>query len=682
MPAVSHAHIDSEIIRLRERVAMLEHELAVASSRQLLHENILNSVNDAVIVIDLRGVVQSWNDAATQIYGWTSAEAQGQRIIGLLNTRYLRDLNDDQAMQDLNATGSWTEIVTQRHRDGHDLLIESSVRHLMDSHGQRTGLVGVNRDITERWRAEQERQAALVREQIAQEAVAEARRNLSRSQAQFAGIVASTMDAIISVDAQHRIVLFNPAAEEIFQYRSEEVIGKPLELLIPQRFHDMHRMHMQAFSQAHVGHHMMEHGQATAGIRADGTEFPIEASVSYIAIDQDPYYIVTLRDITARRQLEAQLRQAQKMEALGRLAGGIAHDFNNLLTAMMGYTQFALDALDGHASIRTDLEEVLHATHRATSLTRQLLTFARRQLLETQVFDLHVLLAEMEKLLRRVIGEDIELATTIAAGQALISGDPGQIEQVILNLAINARDAMPHGGELAIETRHVPAAEIQGLALLASATGDHVILTLRDTGVGMTPEVRARAFEPFFTTKELGKGTGLGLATSYGIIQQHGGAIEIESQPNQGTTIRIWMPCATQPTSQQSSAPHTTAEHDGAETILLAEDADAVRSMASRILREHGYTVIEAADGAEALAIAQAQIAEIDMVLSDIVMPGYSGPLLVEEIRKIRPGMRVLFMSGYNSQSAPVEGDSLLHKPFGPAALMRKVRAVLDQPAD
>jgi two-component system, cell cycle sensor histidine kinase and response regulator CckA len=680
MPATMHAHADQEINRLRERVATLEHHLAVVSSRQMLHEDILDSISDAVIVLDQRGVIQSWNRAATQTYGWSADEAHGQALMALVSTRYIGGLSDEQALQQLIAHGEWTGIVIQRHRDGRDLMIEASVRYLVDSHGQRTGLVGVNRDITERWRLDQERAAAQKREQIAQSVALEAQRSLSRSQAQFAGIVASTMDAIISVDAQQRIVLFNPAAEQIFQYRSEDIVGQSLQLLIPTRFHAAHSDHMREFARSHTGPHLMEHGQQTVGVRADGSEFPVEASVSYIAIDSDPYYIVTLRDITARRQLEAQLRQSQKMEALGRLAGGIAHDFNNLLTAMMGYTQFALDALDGQPAIRADLEEVLHATHRATSLTRQLLTFARKQLMETQTFDLNALLLEMEKLLRRVIGEDIELITQVAPEPALISADPGQIEQVILNLAINARDAMPDGGQLWIATRHAAGAAPGG-ALQAAEGAGSIVLTLRDTGTGMPPEVRARAFEPFFTTKELGKGTGLGLATSYGIVQQHGGAIEIESEPGQGTAIIIHLPRVSQLSARQGSAGGAAPNPGGAETILLVEDSDAVRSMAGRILRDHGYTVLEARDGDAALDLIRSQSDQIDMVVSDIVMPGYSGPILVEEIRTIRPGIRVLFISGYNSQSASIEGHAFLHKPFGPTALARKVRAVLDQPA-
>jgi len=388
------------------------------------------------------------------------------------------------------------------------------------------------------------------------------------------------------------------------------------------------------------------------------------------------------QEITDRKRLEAQLLQAQKLEAIGRLAGGIAHDFNNLLTAIGGYTELLSLSLPDDSALRSDLEEIQRAVQRATNLTSQLLAFARKQIIEPRILNLNDLIVEMDKLLRRVIGEDIELVTRPAPDLGQVKVDPGQIEQLLVNLAVNARDAMPEGGKLTIETHNV---------FLNAASGSghggeqeaYVLLAVSDTGVGMDAEVKAHAFEPFFTTKEQGKGTGLGLATCYGIAKQHGGNITVYSEVGQGTTFNIYLPQAEGPASPLPSVESQTLA-GGNEVVLLVEDEAAVRALAARVLREHGYTVLEASDGAEAVRVAAIRAPEaIDLLVTDVVMPQLGGKAVANQISSLYSELKVLFISGYTDTAIVHhgrldEGVAFLHKPFTPADLIRKVREVLD----
>jgi PAS domain S-box-containing protein len=388
-------------------------------------------------------------------------------------------------------------------------------------------------------------------------------------------------------------------------------------------------------------------------------------------------------DITERKRLEAQFLQAQKMEGVGQLAGGIAHDFNNLLTAITGYAEMARDSLASDDLIRQDLDEILKAAGRATSLTRQLLAFARKQNIEPHALNLNDLILEIDKLLRRLIGEDIELVVLPAPDLGMVKADPGQIEQVLVNLAINARHAMPGGGKLTIETRNVVLDEEEARQYLGVAPGAYIFLAISDTGVGMDPETQAHLFEPFFTTKGPGQGTGLGLATCYGIVKQHGGHISAYSELGHGTTFKIYLPRAAGPAPAGSARDETRELPRGSEFVLVTEDEPAVRAMAARVLRQQGYRVLEAANGDEALRIAEQRDEPIALLLTDIVMPQMGGMLLAEQIAQLRPAIRVLFMSGYTDtaifqHSQPQPGGAFLQKPFSPATLARKVREVLD----
>jgi len=393
-----------------------------------------------------------------------------------------------------------------------------------------------------------------------------------------------------------------------------------------------------------------------------------------------------VRDVTERRQLEEQLRHSQKMEAVGRLAGGVAHDFNNLLTAIMGYNELALRSVAPHDPVYADLLEVRKASGRAASLTRQLLAFSRRQVLQPRVLDLNALVTDMERLLRRLIGEDVRFTISKDADLWTVLADDGQIEQVILNLVVNSRDAMPHGGQITVQTANVPVGTGYRLRRVGEREGDYVMLAVSDTGIGMDANTKAHLFEPFFTTKEHGKGTGLGLSTVYGIVKQSGGSIWVDSASGRGTTFRIYLPrvaAASEPVVAVSVVPDVGR---GTEAILLVEDEEVLRELASRVLREGGYTVLAAPTAREALQAAERFEGRIELLVTDVVMPGHSGPELAKSLSSTRPDLKVLFMSGYTTegmtrQGALEQGIVLLQKPFSPSALVRAVRDVLDATA-
>jgi PAS domain S-box-containing protein len=414
--------------------------------------------------------------------------------------------------------------------------------------------------------------------------------------------------------------------------------------------------------------------------RRDGTEIETELLVHAIEFEGRPGRLVLTRDVTRQRRLEEELRQAQRIEAVGRLAGGVAHDFNNLLTAILGYTQLVLREMGPDDANRADVEEIKRAGDRAAALTQQLLAFSRRQVLQPRVIDVNALVADMEKMLRRLIGEDIDLVADLGHEVGRVRADAGQLEQVILNLALNARDAMPRGGRLTIETADVELAE-HAVAGVPIAPGRYVQLRVSDTGVGMDAATRARVFEPFFTTKATGRGTGLGLATVYGIVKQSDGYIVADSEPDRGTTFAVYLPRIGDLPAPAPQRPLPEAR--GTETVLLVEDEDAVRSLARRTLETMGYRVLEASGGPEALALTRRHAGPIDLLLTDVVMPEMSGSALAEQLVAARPGLPVLFMTGYTDDAVLRHGVSeagvaLLQKPFEPQGLALKVRAVLD----
>ncbi len=421
------------------------------------------------------------------------------------------------------------------------------------------------------------------------------------------------------------------------------------------------------------------------GRRQDGTVIWVSVNVRPVrnAAGAVAHYEWSFADITERRQLESQLRQAQKMEAVGQLAGGVAHDFNNLLTVIGGRCYLMLGKLGADDPLRREVELVRGAAERAARLTHQLLAFSRKQVLEPRVLDLNETVSGIEPLLRRLIGEHIEISVIQGPGLAHVKADAGQLEQVILNLAVNARDAMGRGGQLVLETAN---ATLDAAAARRSPDlepGAYVMLSVTDSGHGMDAATRAQIFEPFFTTKEVGKGTGLGLATVYGIVKQSGGLIEVESEPGHGASFKVYLPAVQAPVEAAEPAKAPGTRLRGSETELLVEDDPSLRTLAREILTVQGYTVIEAASPLEAIRIHERHADAIHLLLTDVVMPEMNGPQLAAQLQAGRPGMEVLFMSGYTGSALALEGGgefggAFLAKPFTPDGLSRRVREVLD----
>ena len=393
--------------------------------------------------------------------------------------------------------------------------------------------------------------------------------------------------------------------------------------------------------------------------------------------------VIAMHDITERKQLEEQLRQSQKMEAVGRLAGGIAHDFNNLLNVITGYGELISERLPQGDPMGAKVDQIKKAAQRAASLTRQLLAFSRKQVIEPRVLDLNALLADLDKMLRRMIGEDIEMSTVEGQPLGRIKADPGQIEQIVMNLVVNARDAMPQGGKLTLGTANVDLDQAFARRNAGARAGAYVLLSVGDTGTGMDPETQSHIFEPFFTTKEMGKGTGLGLATVYGIVKQNNGYIEVESAPGRGACFRVYLP-RVQDRAEALRARESTAPPQGSETILVVEDEDLVRQVVREALRSFGYTVLETGDAEEGARICKSHAGPIHLLMTDVIMPKMNGRALAKRLTLQRPDLKVLYMSGY-TDSAIVQhgvlepGVSFLQKPFALTALARKVRDVLDE---
>ncbi len=470
-----------------------------------------------------------------------------------------------------------------------------------------------------------------------------------------------------------------------------ETLGFTVDELLTRGFRDVSHPDEAATDEAEVAAVLA--GQQSAirrtkrYLRKDGVEVLADLSATVVrdAAGAPRFFISIVEDITERRQLESQLAQSQKMEAIGRLAGGVAHDFNNLLTVITTYAQLTAASLQPDDPRRADVEEVVRAAQRAAGLTRQLLSFARRQPIEPRAVDLSELVLNLDGLLRRTLGEDVELVTMPATGLWPVLGDPGQLEQVLMNLAVNARDAMPNGGTLTLQTENRRVDPRIGRAEPRVMAGDYVVLLVEDTGSGMSAEVKARLFEPFFTTKEVGKGTGLGLATCYGIIQNAGGWILVDSEEGKGSRFQVFLPRAT--STPRSAPPPPLEEHlpRGDETVLVVEDESQVRELIRRTLTGAGYTVVTARNGEEAIQVGRQHLERLSLILTDVVLPLKSGPEVVRTLRALRPELRVLFTSGYSEHPVILAEDlgleaAFLAKPFTAAMLAQRVRAVLDRP--
>jgi PAS domain S-box-containing protein len=664
-----HTAIETALAKHRMERRLREHEQWLAT--------ILRSIGDAVIATDARGRVLLVNPLAESLTGWRQDDARGRELNEVYPTVQgeARAARANPALQALQAQRSIlrSEPAFLLTRTGLEVPIEDSTSLIRDEAGKVAGTVVVFRDISERRQTE-----AALRASQATEA------RLTEMQA----AVLNALPAHIALLDEEGVIL---AANEAWrQFRASDALhGAAFEV----------EGNYLAACEAIAGERAAEAAAAARGIRAViaglEPEFALEyachagSEALWFRLLVAPWRsgefegaVVMYVNVTERKRLEEQLVQAQKMEAVGRLAGGVAHDFNNLLTAILGYSEFALAAVGEDRPLRHDLEEIHAAAERAASLTRQLLTFSRKQVLVPRVIDLNAVLSESEKMLRRLVGDAIELTLSLDPALGRIKADPGQVLQVILNLVVNARDAMTQGGKLLIRTASVPLDEAFARTRVDVRPGPYVLLAVSDTGVGMDESILAHLFEPFFTTKEVGKGTGLGLATVFGVVKQSGGLIEVESQPGKGTTVLVYLPRAEE-VGPPAAAEAPAGSLRGTETILLVEDEAMVRTLVRTILQTHGYAVLEARNAEQALRVSGEYRGPIHLLLTDVLMPGMGGRDLAERLTAGRSGLKVLYMSGHTESDAIRRGIvggemAFLQKPFRPQVLARKVREVLD----
>jgi two-component system cell cycle sensor histidine kinase/response regulator CckA len=492
-------------------------------------------------------------------------------------------------------------------------------------------------------------------------------------------VVERSKEAVLITDVDGTIAYVNPAFTEITGYTREQALRKnPRFLKSGKQDHELYKDLWDTLLAGKIWHGQMTNRRQDGSLYVqDTTIIPVQDNHG-----EASHFIAIGLDVTAQRKTEGQLRQAQKMETVGRLAGGVAHDFNNLLTVISGFAQLLKEGLETDSPLLAYCEEVIKAGGRAAGLTRQLLAFSRRQLLAPQVLNLNLVVADMEKMLRRLIGEDIELVTVPRDNLGSVKADRGQIEQVIVNLAVNARDAMPQGGKLTVETANVTLDESFAKTHTGATVGPHVMLAVSDTGVGMDAETLAHMFEPFFTTKEEGKGTGLGLATVYGIVKQSAGSIWADSEPGQGSAFKVYLPRNDEPVSEVWRAVKQSKSTEGSETVMVVEDEKALRSLVCKTLAAQGYEVLEADGPVEAASTIEHYAQPIHLLLTDVVMPQMSGKVLASHVVGLHPETRVLYMSGYTDDAVVRHGvleanTFFLQKPFTLSALVQKVREVL-----
>jgi len=655
-------HAGLAIANARSYAAERAARAVAVSANQALHasEEAHRLLFDAsplpLFVFDVETLsVVAVNQAALLLYGYERDEFLG------LSASTLAVHGQDTARARLASWGNSPTAGTTRYRrkDGSQFVAEYTTRVL--TFAGRPARIAVIKDVTDRHEAEETR-------------------------ALLAAIVQSSNDAIVSKRLDGTITSWNAAAERLFGYTTGEAVGQPISMLIPPGQLDEERMLLRRIADGE----RIDHYE-TVRRRKDGALIAVSISLSPTT-DADGKVVgasKTARDLTAQRnaeqalqRAEEQLRQSQKMEAVGKLAGGVAHDFNNVLSVIISYSEMLLGDLKPGEPMRDDMEEIRKAGQRAAELTRQLLMFSRQQVLEPRVLDLNDVLVGMDKMLQRILGADVDLVSLPAKQLGRVRVDPSSIEQVIMNLVVNARDAMPTGGKLTMETDNVVLDEAYASEHLGVTPGPHVMLAVSDTGTGIDKATLARIFEPFFTTKGVGKGTGLGLSTVFGIVNQSGGSVWVYSEVGKGTTFKIYLPRVDDAVDviQSVSAPATLR---GSETILLVEDDDQVRVVVRGILARNGYHVIEARNAGEALLHSEGHAGTIHLLLSDVVMPHLSGPELAKRLAKSRPDMKVLCMSGYTDDSIVRHGVlkahiAYLQKPITPETLTTKVREVLD----
>jgi two-component system, cell cycle sensor histidine kinase and response regulator CckA len=651
-----------ELVARIEALLRLRRTEAALGEQERQFRAVFGAALDAILVADDDRRIVDANPAAYRLFGLAGDELVGRRADDFVSPDVAPRL--DEIWGAFLEAGEYTAACEIRLPDGSRRDVEASARARMLP-GRH---LAVLRDVTERRRAE---------------------KALRRSEERFRALVLNSTDVVHLLDARGVLLYESPAVTRVLGYDPEEMVGRSVaDFIHPD---DAERCETALASVVAYG---LSGVTVECRVRhKDGSWRWVEAVGTNML--EDPAVeavVINYRDISERRRAEEllreseeRLRQAQKLEAVGRLAGGVAHDFNNLLTVITGYCDLALRTVDAHDPLRERFVEIKQAGDRAADLTRQLLAFSRKQLLRPTVLDLNETIARIGGMLRRILGEDVELSTVPEPGLWRVYADPGQVEQVVLNLAANARHAMAGGGTLTIETANVRLDESDVAAHPDAVPGPHVMIAVSDTGAGMPAETLERIFEPFFTTKEVGKGTGLGLASVHGIVKQSGGSIRVQSEVGVGTTFRVYLPVAR---DEQAPAPPVEPRREapgGHETILLVEDEPGVRRLTAAGLRMHGYRVLEAADGADALGMLEADGGGVRLLLTDVVMPKMSGPELARRVAELRGSIRVLFMSGH-AEGAIVHhgmlgrGVALLQKPFALADLAWKVRQVLDEP--
>ena len=613
-----------------------------------------------LLVLKRDGTVSLINKNGCQILGYSEAEIVGKNWFNLFLPLTIRERVMAAFQKILNGeidlSGTFENPVLTR--DGSERIIAWNNALLYDPKGLVTGTVSSGQDITERKHAEEE---------------------LRRSEEKYRSFVEDdlTGDYISSPDG--RILFCNPAFLQIFGFESLEQAQNFNVLSLYPSAEKRQQLLAELMAKKKLEKYEMELR------RLDGTPLHVVANIIGRFNEQGKLSEMKgyLYDITQHKRMEEQFWQAQKMEAVGRLAGGVAHDFNNLLSVINGYSDLAIHRLSPDDALHKDLSLILQAGKKAEALTRQLLAFSRRQVMQPRTLNLNSLIEELEKILRRLIGEDIELVIKKSFRLGAVKADPTQIEQVLMNLAVNSRDAMPKGGSLLIETRNVNLSNGMVHERVTMEPGAYVLLVVSDTGVGMDAGTRANIFEPFFTTKEKGKGTGLGLSTVYGIVKQSGGYIWVYSEPGKGTTFKIYLPQVKEEEEEETTAEAPPETLRGNETILLVEDDPDVREVAEVILSQYGYQVIKAGNGAEALQLVKKNDHDTQLMITDVVMPGMSGRELAEQVARLQKNIKVLYISGYTDDAIVQRGMlksgiMYLPKPFNIEDLVTKVRQVLD----
>jgi len=608
---------------------------------------VISSAADAIITKDLLGIITTWNPAAEKLFGYSVEEALGKPLLMLVPPDRVKEEGDILARIAKGERVEHFEAVRTR-KDGRLVQVDLTISPIRDKEGRITGASKIARDITERKLAED-----MLRQQ--------------------ASLLDQAFDAVIVWEGDGAITFWNHGAERMYGYTKEEATGRV--------GHDL--LHTAALEGLEAVFKILAtegkwEGELTQSKR-DGKRIAVESRMVQITERHRSYVLEISRDVSEERLLEVQLRQSQKMEAIGRLAGGVAHDFNNLLGVILGSAELLAEAKD-LSQVQRRATEIQKAGQRAANLTRQLLTFSRKQMIEPRVIDLNAKISEITEMLTRLVGEDVEICALLQPDLGKIRADPNQIEQILLNLVVNSRDAMRGGGKLTIETHNIDLDEAYAGTHTSVRPGRYVMLAVSDTGQGMDAETLAHMFEPFFTTKS--SGTGLGLPMVYGAVKQSGGNIWVYSEPGKGTTFKIYFP-SVDATADSASVPERIAAPPmGSETILLVEDSDSLRELTKEFLQIAGYNVVEARDGRDALQLAHSHAQDFKLLLTDVVMPGMSGRELADEIKRMLPEIRILFMSGYTSNAIVHrgvldEGLSLLTKPFTRSGLVQKVHDML-----